>query len=77
LCGARKKLPSFTCINIQNHLIKSNYLYIEVAPDERRKLIMNHETFREALIEKIIDRLKRCNDISLLDLILKLLEKSM
>ena len=44
---------------------------------ERRKLIMNHETFKEALLEKIIKLLKECNDISLLDLILKLLKKSM
>ena len=38
---------------------------------------MKHETYKEALIEKIIERLKRCNDISLLDLIHKLLIKSM
>ena len=38
---------------------------------------MKHQEFKEALVEKIIDRLKQCNDISLLDLILKLLDKSM
>ena len=38
---------------------------------------MKHETFKEALIEKIIKLLKQCNDISLLDLIHKLLKKSM
>lgn len=38
---------------------------------------MKHQEIKEALIEKIIDLLKRCNDISLLDLILKLLEKGM
>jgi hypothetical protein len=38
---------------------------------------MKHETFKEALINKIVKRLKQCNDISLLDLIYKLLEKSM
>lgn len=37
---------------------------------------MNYETHKEVLINKIIERLKRCNDISLLDLIHKLLEKS-
>ena len=38
---------------------------------------MQHNELKEALIGKITDLLKRCNDISLLDLILKLLEKSM
>lgn len=38
---------------------------------------MKHQEIKEALVEKIIARLKRCNDISLLDLILKLLNKSM
>ena len=38
---------------------------------------MQHKTYKEALIKKIIELLKRCNDISLLDLIKKLLEKSM
>lgn len=37
---------------------------------------MKHEIYKEALINKIIELIKRCNDISLLDLILKLLEKS-
>lgn len=38
---------------------------------------MNYETHKEALIEKIIELLKGCDDISLLDLIHKLLKKSM
>ena len=38
---------------------------------------MEHKTYKEALIKKIVELLKRCNDISLLDLIHKLLEKSM
>ena len=37
---------------------------------------MEHQTYKEALIKKIIDLLKQCNDISLLDLIHKLLDKS-
>ncbi len=38
---------------------------------------MKHETYKEALILEIIELLKKCNDISLLDLIRKLLKKSM
>ena len=38
---------------------------------------MNYETYKETLIDKIANLLRECNDISLLDLILKLLEKSM
>ena len=37
---------------------------------------MNYETYKETLIVEIIELLKICNDISLLDLIKKLLEKS-
>ena len=35
------------------------------------------QKYKETLLRKIVDRLERCNDLSLLDLILKLLEKSM
>lgn len=38
---------------------------------------MKHETYKEALILDIIKHLNKCNDISLLDLIQKLLKKSM
>ncbi len=38
---------------------------------------MKYESYKEALINKIIKLLKQCDDISLLDLIHKLLEKSM
>lgn len=38
---------------------------------------MKYETYKEALINQIIELLKRCNDVSLLDLIRKLLEKSL
>ena len=37
---------------------------------------MKHETYKETLINEIFNLLNRCNDISLLDLIHKLLEKS-
>ena len=37
---------------------------------------MNYETYKETLIDEIINLLKECNDISLLDLIRKLLKKS-
>ena len=39
----------------------------EITPEMARKLLINSITFR----------LNKCNDISLLDLILKLLKKSM
>lgn len=35
------------------------------------------QNFKETLVKKIIARIEQCNDLSLLDLILKLLEKSM
>ena len=37
---------------------------------------MNYETYKEAIIEEIVVLLRKCNDISLLDLIRKLLKKS-
>lgn len=66
------------------YLYKYSFVFVKIylplqrfAPDERRKLIMKHETYKEALILEIIELLKKCNDISLLDLIRKLLKKSM
>lgn len=35
-----------------------------------------NETMKESYVNRIIELLNRCNDISLLDLIQKLLEKS-
>ena len=37
---------------------------------------MTHETFKENLVKEIIELINKCNDISLLDLIQKLLKKS-
>jgi hypothetical protein len=82
LCGARKNIPN-------NYLYKNSQtfvtmiLFTSVAPVERR-ILMNKtkesvdlEQARELLIRNITFRLNKCKDISLLDLILKLLEKSM
>jgi len=35
------------------------------------------QKYKETLIEEIVDQLKQCDNLSLLDLILKLLKKSM
>ena len=72
-----KNILSHPNTNIYLYKQASNFDIIILPRMERRKLIMNYETYKEALIEKIIELLKRCNDISLLDLIHKLLEKSM
>jgi hypothetical protein len=43
-----------------------------LAPDERRMPVSTVDFY----LEKIVELLKECDDISLLDLILKLLQKS-
>lgn len=70
------KLPRFTCIKMQKPLVKSfTTIYQRFASDERRVLM--EQKYMETLIEQVVDLLERCNDLSLIDLILKLLEKSM
>ena len=78
------KIPKITCMQICENLLIYLVRYIKIPRIRKGTLMENQitqeqlasETARELLIRNITFCLNKCNDISLLDLILKLLKKS-
>lgn len=77
-------MSRIACVFLYKQLITNKYLYLRPASGGKEKLMkskttetLDLEKARELLIRNITFCLNKCNDISLLDLIYKLLKKSM